>query len=88
MKHLLSYILLPHFYLFTRVQAYWLHSSCTNHPNAAFIDQQVIAAFQLAADTGLKFVVWDDVNGMDADEKRLFDLLLGGGQNNFDEASS
>lgn len=65
-------------YLISNVKAYWLDSSCTRHQNAVQIEEQINAAFTLAGDLADSFIIWDNVNGMDANTTRLFNLLFGG----------
>lgn len=86
MKFLLLYILLPLFYLTLYAQAYWIDDSCIDHRDAQTITTQIHKAFKVIENMAVRFDNWGSVDGMDADERRLFNLLLGGGANNYASA--
>lgn len=89
MRYILTFVLLVSSPVAVFAGGWWLDESCTKKPNADKIATAVTDAFKLAEDTyNSKFKTSNIRDGMDDDEKRLFDLLVGGDNGEGFEAKS
>lgn len=75
--------------LFSQVaNAYWLHASCLTLTNADQVEAQIKEAFKLADEMADMFKGWQGPDNLDADSKRLFNLLVGGDGNGFNASGT